>query len=274
MAERKKRSRFRELSNQYADEAAKLLAGYGALQLPYYYSDFVGDTKKKYLKNITALSKKRVRRVIGETQLNFPGMKEDIINISTKRLIDKKQANYLRGIVHRRFSKKPKKASFRFFRDAYRDIKALNPSIKEAPKELRRLNIKSLRISMLRNVRRGALPLALTFLSVPLAKAYQARYAPKRKFKKELKRGFKRGVVNPIYGGVVGVPLSEALDRNPYLRRSSSIRSLEGRLAQKYGQGVSFYKGSSGFTGEDKYKLEKGLAEYRKIKQYKRKRKR
>ena len=265
MAQRKKRSKFRDKITPYVDDLGVIASGYGATQLPFHYRDTIGDVKKLYLKNISSLGKKRIR-IVDNPQMIFKFGGPDEVHLSTKPLLKKDQLNKIRNRVQYKFRKNIKRSNFRFFRELKRDVSALNPRIsKDIPKELVRLNRRSLRKVTLRNLRSALPALGLTFLSIPLAKAYQAQYAKKRKFKKEFKRGVKRGIVSPIYGATVGIPLSEAFDKHPYLRKSKSIRSLEGRLSQKYGQGVGFYKGSSGFTKEERKKLEKSLEEYRRV---------
>ena len=254
---RRKQSKFRRLSGEYVDDLAVLSAGYGAFQLPYHYTDFVGDTKRSYLKKVSSLSKRRVR-IDAPEQLSFSGFSQP----KTKPIIGKREATRLRNQIHKAFSRKPKRSSFRFFREMGINARALKGSyLKGAPRELIKMNRKALLGNALRRGLKALPSIGLTFLAVPLAKAWQAKYAPKRKFKKEVKRGIRRGIVNPIYGGVVGVPLSETLHKYPYLRRAKSVRSLEGKLTQKYGQGVGFYRGSSGFTKEELNKLNRSLKE-------------
>ena len=265
MARRQERSRLREFTGKYADELAYLTSGWGATQLPFYYQEFVGDVRGAYRKNI-----RKARDILPpprSPQRTFRG-----ILSGQKRKFTKKEAERLRTLVQNKFYRKIKRSTYKYGRGLVRDFKALKPSAYHP--SLTKANRRSLLKIALRTGKRSIPALALTFGSIPLASAIQARYAPGRKFKKEFKRGVKRGVVSPVYGATVGIPLAEVLDKRPYLRRVPSIRALEGKLAQKYGQGIEFYKGSSGFSREDRKKLERSLKAYRKLRNVKKKKKR
>ena len=103
------------------------------------------------------------------------------------------------------------KKTFRIFRELAQKLKALKPGFKGAPIELTRLNRRSLGKQGLKTLKNVAPALALTFLSLPVARAIQARYAPKRKFRKEFRKGIKRGITEPFIGAGAGIPLQKGL---------------------------------------------------------------
>jgi len=237
MAERGKRSKIKKFTDKYIDEVGAVASGFGALHLRTYVPDFYRETKSSYLKNITKLKK-------------------------AGKLTDA-QVKRFRRQIHGGFSKPVKGRSFRFLREAKKFGALFRPgSFKGSPKDLRKLNRKALLKAGLRTTRRALPALGLTFLAAPAAQAYQAKYAPKRKFKKELKKNVRKGIINPVAGGALGIATQNILDDHPYLRRAKSVRRWEGRISQKYGQGVGFYKGSSGMTHDEQERLNQSLRRY------------
>ena len=115
---------------------------------------------------------------------------------------------------------------------------------------------------------KGGLFATGAILAIPAAKGIQASYRPKRKIKKGVKRNIYRGYITPTKGYLYGSTLDKALKKYPALRGSRKVRSLEGRYAQMYGQGVQFHKGTSGMRSQDIEKLDRDLrkiAERRRI---------
>ena len=220
--------------------------------------------------------------------------------IDPEPLLLKDEAQTLRNKVKYRFKKDPRRSKFAFFKDFRRDIEAIrnpygyhrekrsfkslfrfkkadrgglglvvNPGFKrfkswtldkETGNELRKRNIRTLKRTLKRATPKALIFAGIGFGSLPLAKAIEAKYSKKRKFKKSLRRNISRGIVQPVYGYAGGSALDVALTRYPYLRGSKKIRALEGKYAQKYGQGVQFYKGTSGMRVEDIAKLDRDLA--------------
>ena len=277
MARRKKRSRFREFAHEALDEVAGVGSVWGGIGLTHQYKDFLEDTRRAYYKNIRGATSKSASLPPLKTgwgydpsQRQYGFIKKIDRSIKMDPLLTKAEGSKLRILVKNNFSRPTRGRKFRFFADAKKYYKAVRspyysksgrafkPS-QEALSYLNKRNKASLRKILRKNwLKFGALG-ALTFGAIPAAQGIQARYAPKRKVKKEFKKRVYRGTITPVKGYVYGSALDKALAKYPALRGSRRVRSLEGKYAQMYGQGVQFYRGTSGMSSEDIQKLDRDL---------------
>ena len=251
MAERKRKSAFRKWVNEWADEGAGIATLWGGTELTKTIRDIHSDTRKAYRRNLKYRKSK---------QLTFKGRRGVVTH-------NKKEAQAVRNLIDKNFKVRGKHTKYDFFPRTIKTIRAIrNPFRgakgidKELLKTLTISNKRSLKKILKNYSRKGLITGAVTFGAYPIARALQADYTPKRKFKKTLRRNVSRGIVQPVYGYAGGSALDQALTRYPYLRGSKKIRSLEGRFSQKYGQGVQFYKGTSGMRAEEIAKLDRDLA--------------
>ena len=100
MAKRRRRSRIKRFVQNYLDEVGAVMSGYGAAQIPLHFDDFGRKTKSDYLKNISNITRKKVRIPTGG-QLRLPGMltaKEAYHKtyVKSRPFLDPKLANSLR----------------------------------------------------------------------------------------------------------------------------------------------------------------------------------
>ena len=297
MARRKKRSKFGQYVSDLSDEAAGVVSLGATYGLGNVYRDYVDDARRAYYKNIRSATKikqplppmkpispPKTAHPYGPTQQKFgfikPLEKKLYKSIRKARkkivmdpLLTQHESVKLREIVKRNFSKPTRGSKFRWGADIKRTFLSLTDpySLKarksgfKPPSEtlayLKKANRRSLRKLALmprRLMWTGAL-LGTAFGAIPLAKWGQARYSKSRKFKKEFRKRVYRGVITPAKGYAYGSALDRALQKYPALRGSRKIRSLEGKYAQMYGQGVQFYKGTSGMRREEIQKLDRDL---------------
>ena len=234
----REKKQFKKDFPKYLDEAGAVASAGGAYFLGMKVSDVYYDLRKGYQKNITNMTK-----------------------LKSGRGISKDKAILLKKDIVKKFKFPERLGKFGFFKKAHRGIKAINPKsvgsgLNKAQRDyLISRNKKLFRSVIVKNLPASLGYSALVFGSLPAVRSYQARYAKKRKFRKELKGTLKRGIVSPVYGYAVGKPLDDLLVQAPYLRASKTIRSKEGKYHQKYGQGVQFYKGTTGLKSEDIMKL-------------------
>ena len=261
MAQRKKRGWIRERINPWLDDfagVATLGAGYG---LSGTFKDFKKDVRRSYVRNVNRLSKKKVRK---SPQLSFMGKKQ---TIDIDPVFTKSEAKMLKSRIYSKFRESGKGQKFRFFKDLKRSFSAMrNPytsSTGFTPEKwqmdiLRKGQRKKIFKIARRYAPKSLLFTGLAFGSVPLAHAIQADYSSKRKFKKEFKKSVRRGAVTPTLGYIRGERLDKVLTKYPALRGSKRIRALEGKYAQQYGQGVQFWRGTSGLSKAEIKQIESG----------------
>ena len=264
----------RILGHPYSDEAAHVIALAGGAAAGHQLLAYLPkDVKSSYIKNITKLSRRKMRVPAKQLAFNLEGGKRPA-KFRSVALIDKTTASKLKSRINYNF-REGKGGKFRFFGDTkqvfrgiarpYFSKKGKNIHLPtETWKQLRAANRKSLKKVL--PGRFGRIALFGSALLLPsLTKTFQQKYSRKRKFKKEVKRSVRRGVINPVKGAFYGKTLDQILRKYPSLRGSRSIRQAEGRYAQLYGQGVQFYRGTSGMRKEDIDKLNSALAERRRI---------
>lgn len=227
----------------YADEAGLVVSAGSSYFLRNLGIDAYQQTKKAYLKNLA-----NQQRIKGGAKLT------------------PYQYKSLRKKMAKDFKIPDRVGKFGFYRKLTRGLKATYPIVRD--KKISAKKIKYLNQQNLRSLRKIALkktPMALllsagVFGTVPAIRSAQAKYSPGRKFKKEAKQNLSRGIVKPTLGYAMGKPLDDALSQMPYLRASKTVRKLEGKYHQRYGQGVQFYKGTSGLRAEDIQKLNRDIA--------------
>ena len=258
MAQRRKQTRwnrFRTWINPALDDFAGIGVLTGSTGLTTIIRDVHSDTKKAYKSNVTDITRVKQK----SPQLTFAGQKP--------YMLERNEARKIKELIERNFKVRNRGEKFGFYPRTFKTVKAIrnpfrNPKKlriqKEVLNELRARNIKSFKKVLRFHSPKTALMTGLTFLSFPVARALQADYAPKRKFKKELGKTIKRGAITPTIGYIGGSNLDRLLTKYPSLRGSRKIRQLEGKYAQKYGQGVQFYRGTSGLSKQEIKQIESG----------------
>ena len=288
MTVRKRTERFyKKHIDPNLDEAAAVVSAAGGYYASDQYKKFFKDTRREYIKNVSDLTRRKRPKPF-TPQLKLKGF-DRAMRKSMGRVELGERAPYLTPIEAKRLKSriyvnfKPATSSkFSFFPTSRKWIKAvINPYKskqdlgidRDALKLLRKKNKRSAFRSLAKRSPKALALVALTFGAIPATKAMQARYAKKRKFKKEVTRSIRRGAINPATGYFRGSALDKTLQKHPYLRASKTIRAREGRYAQQYGQGVQFWKGTSGMKAEEIKKLDrdtKRLLELRRIKKRRR----
>ena len=257
------RKYYRENLNPWLDEAGAVGSVAGAHYLGDTYRKFFKQVRSEYISNVTKATK---RKGFVAKQMSFKGIKR---KDSIEPFLSKEQAKIIKKRIYKNFSE-PQKTKFGFFPTSRKWIRAIRspyrvktqdlPIPSHAKSALKKLNRRSVFRVLKKSSPKALVLLGVTFGSIPLSKAIQAKYSEKRKFKKEFKKGVQRGIINPYIGYSKGANLDKLLAKHPYLRASKTIRAKEGRYAQQYGQGVQFWKGTSGMKSEDLKKLDRDTA--------------
>ena len=271
---------YKKNLNPKLDEVGLVASAFGGYGLAGTYGDFFKEVKRGYLQNVSAATRKKARKMSLSRQMKFPKFhaemkKVDRVNrVIERNLLTKEEAKRIRSRINYNF-REPQVSKFAFFKRAKHSYRAVkNPYYSSAkqkivPDEAYPYLKKANRKAIFRALRRVSLPAlgyaGVTFLAVPSARAFQAKYAKRRKFDKEFRRGVSRGVLSPIQGYLKGAALDEELAKRPWLRASKTIRAKEGRYHQMYGQGVQFYKGTSGMRASEIRVLDRDMARMREL---------
>ena len=235
----------------YSSPVVSAAAGYSLINA---YKDFNKNLKGRYLRNINAVARRNIprkQRIFSGMGTYVKGQAGPVVfkkeRFATKKVIDEIQKRNFKNTLHKLHRSKLDGSQYKFFRQAKRDMRFITPKFhKKLPKELIALNRASLGKAALKFGGRSIIPLLGLFGSVPLAMALTSQYAKKRRFKKELRRSVRAGVITPSKGAARGIPLEALLRKYPSLRRSPEIQRIRGKYHQQYGQGVRYYTGTSG----------------------------